>query len=67
MKHDDSVDSSKLEVGCHMASDDQCQDGEDLKHSLRINEDDVWVVPYSDLSNPTNKTHLKTQFEDTKL
>jgi len=61
-----NVPDSKLESGCHMASDDQCRDGEGLKHSLRINDDDAWVVPY-DNSNPTNKTHLKTQFEDTKL
>ena len=59
---DGSVCSSKIESGCHLASDDQCRDGEGTKHA--ITDDDDWVVPYDRASS---KSHLKTQFEDTKL
>ena len=59
---DGSVCSSKLESGCHLASDDQCRDGEAMKHA--ITDDDDWVVPYD---RAASKNHMKTQFEDTKL
>lgn len=64
--------------GQHLATDDQCCDGEDYSrfslnknHSALqrqesvSNDDDVWVVPYDD--GPSQPNRLKTQFEDTKL
>lgn len=58
-------------LGQHLASDQQCQDGEEqhMKHSacrLPI-DDDVWVVPYEDAPSPCQPNQIKTQFEDTKL
>jgi len=64
-KVDGSVCPAKIESGVHLASDDQCRDGEALKQAMADeDDDDDWVVPYERASN---KSHLKTQFEDTKL
>ncbi len=57
-------------VGHHLASDEQCRDGEEqiMKHSSHIHaDDDVWVVPYDDAPSHGQPSHLKTQYEDTKL
>jgi hypothetical protein len=57
-------------TGQHLATDEQCRDGEEelVKDSSRINaDDDVWVVPYEDGPPQGQPGHLKTQYEDTKL
>ncbi|XP_046636288.1 location of vulva defective 1-like isoform X1 [Daphnia pulicaria] len=57
-------------TGQHLATDEQCRDGEEelVKNSSRINaDDDVWVVPYEDGPPQGQPGHLKTQYEDTKL
>ncbi len=69
--------------GRHLASDDQCRDGEvklvfnDSQHLNRQshdadNDDDAWVVPFDDGqehggTTSSNNKLLKSQFEDTKL
>ena len=57
-------------IGHHLATDEQCRDGEDqlMKHSAHIHaDDDVWVVPYDDGPSHGQPGHMKTKFEDTKL
>ena len=57
--------------GHDLATDEQCRDGEELKHSSRnlqiVADDDVWVVPFDDEMQMDQSNHLRTQFEDTKL
>ena len=57
-------------TGQHLATDEQCRDGEEqlMKNSSGINaDDDVWVVPYEDGPPQGQPGQLKTQYEDTKL
>ncbi|KAI9556552.1 hypothetical protein GHT06_016342 [Daphnia sinensis] len=57
-------------TGNHLATDEQCRDGEEqlMKNSSEIHaDDDVWVVPYEDGPPQGNPGHMKTQYEDTKL